>query len=82
VARLDSELRKQPPPLIFVRPCPACRDTDWFIKPIAQAAVYRRDEERDGWLIYVYTDESLGRDDQVAEREREPAGTLAGGRTA
>lgn len=49
----------------------------WWPYPIPRADVYRLDSERDGWTIYVYTDERLtGDPGRVAQRAMSFAGGI------
>lgn len=55
------------PERLYVKRCPHCSDTDWFELPTEGAEVYRRDEKRRGWQIYVWTDEDLGQHVELTE---------------
>jgi hypothetical protein len=52
-------------PRLWVSRCPCGCGWNWRSERVPGAEVYRRDEERDGWLIYVYTDQDLDRHVQL-----------------
>ncbi len=61
------------PERIWVRPCWQC-GSRWCRIPVQGGELYRRDsEDPNGWLVYVYTDETLGDRVWTSERETVPA---------
>jgi hypothetical protein len=77
----DGERRRVPdhfvlPNRIYVVRCRQC-GSHWYGAPAEGAEVYRHDEERDGCVVYVWTDLSLTGPSTIDEREKVPAGGWA-----
>lgn len=66
-----------PPPRIWVRRCPHCRESHWEDHPGQGGEVYRREGQDGEWHVYVFTDSRLGVQREAERRELVPVGAPA-----
>jgi hypothetical protein len=57
--RRDNITIDEVPERLWVERCKHC-GAHWLLDKAPKATVYRRDEEQNGWIVYVFTDPTLG----------------------
>jgi hypothetical protein len=67
----------EPPDRWWIVKCPPHGGIEWWPQEVRGGELYRLEGEKDGWTLYVYTDERLGGGLETEEREKVPAGGWA-----